>query len=132
MVAEYTDSQACPDFPEIDEVLTISAFPCSAPASRSIGRHSLVIKISARRLTPSCMSTYLVVSESIASPIPTPALLTRTSSRPNRSLCASTSDVRSSSLAMLAGTERTSNPAERRSSAAASSFSGRLAETVIS
>ena len=104
MVAEYTDNHGWPDLPEIEAVFTSSALPCSAPASRSIGRHSRVIRISARRFTPSCMSTYLVVSASIASPMPTPALLINTSSRPYFSRCDSTSALRFSSSAMFAGT----------------------------
>ena len=76
------------------------------------------------------MSTFLVLSSCIASPIPTPALLISTSIRPYFSRCASTTFVRSSSSAMFAATSTTSCPAARSSSAVAVSFSGRREEMV--
>ena len=76
------------------------------------------------------MSRCLVWISAIGWPIPTPALLTSTSRRPKRSLWAATSALIPSSSTMLVGTLSTSIPAERSSSAAASSFSGRRAEIV--
>ena len=78
------------------------------------------------------MSSFFVVISCMASPIPTPALLTSTSSRPKRSRCDSTRATICSSSVIIAGTECTSIPAERKPSAALSSFSGRRAETVTS
>ena len=40
LVAAYTDSHGCGDFPAIDAMFTTSALPCSAPAADSISRHS--------------------------------------------------------------------------------------------
>ena len=117
--------------PAIDAVFTISAFRCSAPASFSIGRHSRVIRMIARRFTSSCMSTFLVVSWSSASPIPTPALLTSTSSRPN--LLGVGLDQRAQVLLLghLRGHVEHVEAVARIPSPAAVSFSGRRADSVI-
>ena len=104
-VAEYTESQPSPDLPAIDAVLTMSAFPCSAPASRRSGVASRVAMIAARRFTPSCMSRCFVTTSPTVCPIPTPALFTSTSSRPNRLRCAAIMPTISSSFATFAPRE---------------------------
>src|SRR5215207_10676122 len=58
----------------------------------------------ARTLTSSCMSMRFVTVSATAAPTPTPALLTRTSSRPQRSRCAATIRWTSASSAMLPAT----------------------------
>src|ERR687886_2914946 len=60
-VALYTDSQGRPLLPEIDDVLTTRALPCSAPAARSRSRHSRYKRIIERMFVLSWRSTRLVV-----------------------------------------------------------------------
>ena len=76
------------------------------------------------------MSTRLVTMSATAAPMPTPALLTSTSSRPQRSRWAAATAAIPASSAMFAATSSTSKPASRSPSAAAVSFSGRRAATV--
>src|SRR3954451_23683909 len=83
-----------------------------------------------RRFVLSCRSTFFVVSSPTGSPIPTPALLTSTSRRPERSRCAATTRWTSSSSPRLPATACTSRPACSRPVAACSSFSGRRAASV--
>ncbi len=76
------------------------------------------------------MSSRFAVIDSIASPIPTPALLASTSSRPKRSRCEANNAAISSSWVIWVATWWTSSPSAASSRAAASSLSGRRAETV--
>ncbi len=98
------ESQPWPALPATEAVLTISAFPCSSPASRSIPRLSRVEITIARRFRSSCMSIFFVGYPSIAPPRPTPALFTSTSIRPQRSRCSSTARTTSSSSVICAAT----------------------------
>ena len=77
------------------------------------------------------MSSFLVSVSATGAPMPMPALFTSTSSLPKRSLWAATRRLMSSSSATFAATAFTSSPSSVSPLAAASSLSGRRAESVI-
>src|SRR5438067_1238577 len=108
--------------PAIEARLTIQPFD-----SRRSGIVACVTRMSPRRLTSSCRSSCFRGRSSTRPPNPTPAELTSTSRRPNRSRCSATTFSQSSASATFAATAKAPS-----SDAAASTRSGRREASVRS